>query len=299
MESILAPICLFVYNRPRHTEETIQALLANTLAARSEIFIYSDGAKDEADRQRVNEVRKIIHSIVGFKNVYIIESTRNQGLANSIVTGVTQVLEKYGKIIVLEDDIVTSRYFLEFLNDSLSLYFSDESVASIHAYVYPIEDLPDAFFLKGADCWGWATWSRSWCNYEPNGTKLLAEIKSKELEREIDFNNSANYIKMLKHQIKGKNDSWAIRWHLSCYLKNKYTLYPGKTFVRNIGNDSTGQHSTSTKIFDSEVTDNYEKFTKIDIVENIYAKNKFEYFYNSHRQNTVLKLFKHLVKKIV
>jgi hypothetical protein len=225
----LAPIVLFVYNRPDHTVKTIKALQKNELASESELFIYSDEAKNDDAQIAVDKVRKYINKIDGFKKVTVIKRETNWGLSRSIINGVTDVINKYKKIIVLEDDLVTSFYFLRFMNESLDMYEKDNQVASIHGYIYPIENLPDNFFIRGADCWGWGTWKNKWDIFEPDGQKLLNELTAKNLLKEADFNNSFGFIKMLKGQINGKNDSWAVRWNMSAFLKNMVTLYPGKS----------------------------------------------------------------------
>jgi len=162
-EKVLAPIVLFVYNRPWHMRQTIEALQKNELAEVSELFIFSDGPKSEADKEKVLEVREYIKTIPGFKSVTLIKRERNIGLAQSIITGVTDVINRYGRIIVLEDDMVTSPYFLKFMNEALEFYKDAEKVVCVHGYIYPIEaKLPETFFLRGADCWGWATWKRGW-----------------------------------------------------------------------------------------------------------------------------------------
>jgi hypothetical protein len=295
MKEKLAPICLFTYNRLWHTQQTIAALLENDLASKSELIIFSDGAKTIQDQIKVDEVRRFIHSIKGFKTVSIIESPVNRGLADSIIYGVSTIVKKYGRIIVLEDDLVTFPFFLRYMNEALNMYENEENVASIHAYVYPIHNLPDTFFLKGADCWGWATWARAWEIFEPNGTKILKQIEQRKLEREVDFNNSTNYIKMLKGQIKGKNDSWAIRWHLSAFLKDKFTLYPGKSFIQNIGCDYSGQHSKATTIFDSIMCEKYEGLNKIQIKDNAEAYKKYELYYNENKKSIFIKGFRHFL----
>ncbi|MDD4082332.1 MAG: glycosyltransferase [Sphaerochaetaceae bacterium] len=155
-----APIVLFVYSRLDHTKRTVEALKNNLLADESNLIIFSDAPKNEKSKKAVEEVRKYIHSIKGFKSVKIIERKNNVGLANSIIDGVTKVVNKYGKIIVLEDDLVTSKYFLNFMNDSLELYKNESKVISISGYTYPVGGLAETFFIKGTDCWGWATWKR-------------------------------------------------------------------------------------------------------------------------------------------
>lgn len=290
----LSPIILFVYNRPWHTQKTIEALQENILATESELFIYSDGAKSDDQKESVNAVREYIKEIQGFKKVTIIERHINFGLANSIIDGVTKIVNEFGKVIVLEDDLVTSPYFLSYMNNSLSLYENDESVASIHGYIYPIDNLPDTFFIKGADCWGWATWKRAWDVFEPNGTVLLKKLMSRGLKYEADFNGSYHYTKMLEEQIIGKNNSWAIRWYMSAFLENMLTLYPGKSYVENIGNDGSGTHCSQSSFFSQEVDHLYEKLTKINLEENIVAKQKMQCFFNSTSPNCLRRLLNKL-----
>lgn len=288
----LAPIVLFVYNRLKHTLQTVEALKKNLLASESELFIFSDGAKNSNEEIKVNEVRKYINSIDGFKNISVITRTINFGLSNNIIDGVTQIVNKYGKIIVLEDDLVTSPYFLKFMNDGLELYKNEKNVASVHGYIYPIEGLPETFFIKGADCWGWATWDRVWNDFELDGRKLLKEIEKRNLQKEIDFNSSYGYTQMLKDQIKGKNDSWAVRWYASNYLKDMLTLYVGNSLVKNIGLDGSGTHSGKSKLLNSSNDVNFEYVLgKIKISENLEARRKMEVYLLSLRL-TVFKKFK-------
>ena len=170
---------LFVYNRLNFTKRTLEALQKNELANKSELFIYSDAAKNENDLEKVAKVREYIKNIGGFKKIITIKRKVNTGLAPSIINAVTKIVNKYGKIIVLEDDLVTSRYFLRFMNEALEAYKNEPKVASIHGYIYPITNLPETFFIKGADCWGWATWNNKWSIFERDGKKLLDKVKKK------------------------------------------------------------------------------------------------------------------------
>ena len=141
-------------------------------------------------------------------------------------------------------------FFLQYMNASLNEYEDNESVISIHAYTYPIKGLPNSFFLCGADCWGWATWSRGWRIFNEDSTFLMNEIKAKGLRKRFDFNGTYPYFRMLKRQSMGLNNSWAIRWYASAFLANKLTLYPGKSLIKNIGNDLSGTHSPDTHVFE-------------------------------------------------
>ncbi|WP_294082064.1 glycosyltransferase [Proteiniphilum sp. UBA5384] len=245
----LSPVLLFTYNRPLHTQKTLSALLENKLCKESELFVFSDGCKDEVDAKDVKEVRKIIHAIDGFRKVHIIENNDNQGLANNIIGGVTKVIEEYGKVIVMEDDLVTSPYFLTFMNEALDMFENENRIGHIHGYCYPLPELPDAFLIKWAGSWGWATWKRAWQEFNSDGKALLNEIKSRKLSRTFDFNGKYPYTRMLRRQVKGQNNSWAIRWNASLFLKDMLSVNAGRSLVKNIGFDGSGTHSGSQDIF--------------------------------------------------
>lgn len=264
-QRIVAPITLFVYNRLSHTQQTVEALQKNELAKCSDLFIFADGAKSQESIAAVNDVREYIKTIGGFKSVNIVERDENFGLANSIIHGVTKLCNKYGKVIVVEDDLVTSPFFLRYMNDALDIYVNEPSVASIHGYWYTVDrEMPETFFLRGASCWGWATWSHAWNIFQEDGQKLLDELKNKRLTRSFDLDGTMNYTKMLKDQIKGKNNSWAIRWHASTFLANKLQLSPGSSLVRNIGFDGSGTHSGESDAFAVSLA------TKAIIVEYVF-----------------------------
>jgi len=286
----LAPIVLFVYNRLNCTKRTLEALKKNELASKSELFIYSDGAKNKNDMKKVVKVREYIKNIDGFKKITIRKNKANTGLAQSIISGVTNVVNKYGKIIVLEDDLVTSRYFLRFMNEALEAYKNEPKVASIHGYIYPIKNLPETFFMKGADCWGWATWNNKWSIFERDGKKLLDKVKKKNIERKIDFNGYIKYTSMLKDQVEGKIDSWAIRWHVSAYLKNMITLYSGQSYVQNIGFGKDATHTTTNlNLYKINLVKKF-KFSKIPANEDFVSQKKIENFFRSMKMSFIQKI---------
>lgn len=279
---MFAPVALFVYNRLWHTRQAIESLKANHLSAQSELFIFSDGPKNELDSVLVRELRCYLKSISGFKKIEIIEKNENFGLAKSIISGVGEMVERFGRVIVLEDDLLLSPYFLQYMNEALDLYASEENVVSVHGYIYPVKNiLPDTFFLRGADCWGWATWERGWKIFEEDGGRLFRELKNKKLNRRFDFNHGYPFLRMLENQIKGLNDSWAIRWYASAFLKEKLTLYPGRSLVKNIGFDNSGIHGTSMNLFNGNISDTPIQIEKIPIKENEQAFSAIERYFKS------------------
>lgn len=296
----LAPIALFVYNRAEHTKRTVEALQKNASSKESDLFVFSDGWKSEDGRAKVEEVRDYIKTISGFKTVEIIERKENFGLAKSIISGVTELVNKYGKVIVLEDDLVTSPYFLDYMNLSLDMYKNDDEVISIHGYMYPIErvrNIPGTSFIKGADCWGWATWKRGWDLFEPDGQKLLNQLESKSLIREFDFSGSYPFTQMLRGQIAGKNSSWAIRWYASAFLKNKLTLYPNQSLVQNIGMDGTGRHSGITSVYGSTAPQNPVILEKQKPIENAFARKEMIKYFNSIKPTFVERVINKIKQK--
>jgi hypothetical protein len=283
-----APIALFVYNRPWHTQQTLEALERNDMAKDSLLYVFADGPKAGADEQalqNIQAVRNLVNSKPWCKQVELLEKKENSGLANSIIAGITEVVNKHGRVIVMEDDLVTSPFFLTFMNEMLELYKDEEKVISIHGYTYPakIKTNQPSFFLKGADCWGWATWQRGWKLFEPDAGKLLAQIKSSGKKYDFDFFNSYGYTKMLQDQVEGKVNSWAIRWYAAAFLKNRYTLYPSKTLARNIGLDNSGTHASNTNFDVDELADRIE-ITKIPIKEIPKIKKAIAAYFRGSRQ---------------
>jgi putative methyltransferase (TIGR04325 family) len=296
----LAPVALFVYNRLDHLKQTIEALQKNLLASETELYIFSDGNNDKNISNSVVKVREYCKKIEGFKSVTIKNRIVNFGLANSIIEGVSSVLKKHERIIVLEDDIITSKYFLKYMNDALEYYELEQKVISVHGYLPSVnlELKSDTFFLKGADCWGWGTWRRGWELFNPNGKALLEKLSNGQISR-FNFNNSYDFYGMLKDQISGKNDSWAIRWNASAFIKNKLTLHPSKSLVMNIGNDNSGTHSKSSSEMDTKISDSEISICKIPLEDSKEGVQAFELFYKSNQRRSIkLKVKKKLGKYI-
>ena len=245
-----APIALFVYNRPEHTRRTIKFLQQNLLAEESRLYIFSDAAKNPNNQSLVAEVREIIHSVEGFKHVEIIERKSNLGLANSIIDGVSRLVKDYGKVIVFEDDLISSMYTLQYFNDALIRYQDEEKVMHIGAYMYPLkeENLPETFFYRAATSWGWATWDRAWKNFEPDIDLIISRFDQEKKHR-FTIDGTMNFWKQIQEFKSGKNNSWAIRWYASIFLKGGLTLNPSKSLINNIGHDGTGIHSGMNDIY--------------------------------------------------
>lgn len=299
----MPPITLFTYDRLEHTRRTIQALLCNLGVSEYDLIIYSDAPRTPDKMQAVTAVREYLQTITGFRSITIHHRPYNYGLARSIIDGVTQVLSHHDQIIVLEDDLVTSPHFLNYMNEALTRYANDERVISVHAYIPPVQYLlPEAFFLRGADCWGWATWRRGWELFNPNGCVLLNELKRQNLIKKFDFNGSYEYSKMLEDQVKGFNNSWAIRWYASAFLANKLTLYPGRSLIHNIGHDGSGTHCASNSTYDITLSLTPIRLTDVEIESSELAFRAFENFFKNSQLNLfskIIRRFKNILAKLL
>lgn len=279
-ENELAPIALFVYSRPWHTRQTIEALQRNARAGDSRLFIFSDAARTPEKVAAVDEVRDYVRRVAGFRSVTIIERRENLGLANSIIDGVSRLCTEHGSVIVLEDDMVTAPYFLTYMNDGLERYAGEPMVASIHGYMYPVaSSLPETFFIRGADCWGWATWQRAWQHFNPDGQFLLDELERRSLTGAFDFSDSYPYTQMLHDQIAGRNDSWAVRWYASTFLKGMLTLYPGRSLIQNIGTDGSGSHCGDTSALRVDLHRQRIEVALLPVKENSDARKAMELYF--------------------
>jgi len=280
----LVPVVVFAYMRPDHLRRTVESLLANPEASQTDVTIYCDAPKRAEHREGVEAVRRYADSLTGFRSVTRVDRDSNLGLAPSVIEGVTRALEARDRVIVLEDDMLVSAHFLRFMNEALARYAHDPRIASVHAYSYPTpEPLPETFFLRGADCWGWATWARAWRHFEPDGTKLLAELERRRLTRDFDLDGNYPYTGMLRDQIAGRNSSWAIRWHAACYLHGLLTLYPGRSLVENIGNDASGTHCEVDAAYSHPPTDRPIDVAAIPVEPSPAARAAYARFLSASR----------------
>lgn len=258
---MLAPVVLFVYSRPQHTIETVESLAKNRLAKDTEVFIFSDDSKDEKSAEGVEQVREYIDSLLGrglFKSVSINKAEKNRGLANSVISGVAEIIDRYGRVIVVEDDLVSSPDFLEYMNEALRFYEKDKQIWSISGYTFKIaipEDYKSDVYLSYRGCsWGWGTWSDRWSKVDW-GVRDYDEFRSSRTQRVKLNRGGRDMAGMLDAQKRGKIDSWAIRW---CYAQSRLdmlTVYPVVSRIKNIGLDGTGTHSGVTSRYDADLSD--------------------------------------------
>lgn len=294
-QSNLAPVVLFVYGRPIHTQRTIDALLQNPESKDTDLIVYSDGPKQHNDTEKVESVREIIKKTSGFKSINLIERTENLGLAANIIDGVTKVCEEYGKVIVLEDDIVTSPFFLNFMNSALNKYQSNEKVWHISGWNYPLknpEELPETFFWRTMNCWGWATWKDRWQYFEKDPSKLITTWNKDAIKR-FNLDGIYNFWSQVEANMNGKLNTWAIFWYATIFSHKGLCLNPTTSFVANIGNDGSGENCGSIDLYQSVL--NHTVINEwAHPLENQIIVDTIKSFYKSTR----LSIFLRIIRKI-
>ena len=249
----LAPVILFVYNRPLHTQKTVEALTLNPAHQNSDLYIICDAARNPNHTEALKKTREYVKSIKGFRSIQIIENDINQGLANNVIHNVSNLIQKHKRIIYLEDDTVPAPQFLDLMNQALDMYKSRPDIFSISGYG-PNITLPnhykDSFYLHPRGCcWGFATWLNRWEKVDwsvKNGDTFTQDFREQQ-RLNICGNDCADMlISYLQHRI----DSWAIRWCYAHVQNNAYCLIPKRSLISNIGNDNSGTHSTTSDKWD-------------------------------------------------
>ena len=279
-----APILLFTYNRPQHTKRTLEALKRNFLASYSELFIFSDGPKNDTDSLSVKEVRKLLKKLTGFKHIEIITSNTNKGLANSIVGGVTEVINKYGRVIVLEDDLIVSSNFLNFMNEALDKYKNEDLVWHVSGWNYPIETegMGDVFFWRVMNCWGWATWRDRWIHFRKDPLHLLTTWNKKEIRR-FNLEGANDFWAQVVENAEGKIDTWAIFWYATIFENGGLCLNPTRSYVKNIGCDGSGINCSNSPFLGGEIFDpKYPVEWPTEIQESEIAVRRIKDYYRKY-----------------
>lgn len=291
----LAPIILFVYNRPSHTEQTLEALSVSRLANESTLFIFADGPKKNAsteDLNKINEVRSLIKRTQWCKKVHIIESETNKGLADSIISGVTQVVDQLGSVIVLEDDVVVSSGFLQYMNDALRIYEAEPKVMHISGYMYPHNNkkLPETFFYPlpypGG---GWATWKRAWNFFINDADYLYNYFDSNNRWKKFNTDGGTFFKDQLVANKTGTLKTWFIKWHGSILIQNGLTLFPNRSLIYNSGFDGSGVHCGISDKYNWEISKSIIVEPK-KIRESKVAKKIIYEFYNGCKPPLTKKL---------
>jgi hypothetical protein len=296
----LAPIVLFVYNRPVHTYRTVVALLKNELAQESDLFIYSDAPKSADDVDQVSKVREYILRIHGFRSVTIVERKKNFGLANSIIEGVTEICGRYGRVIVLEDDIVTSPYFLTFMNRALNEYQDNSLVWHISGWNYPISTvgLGDTFFWRVMNCWGWATWANCWSKFNKEPRRLIFEW-SKDDVRDFNMNGAHNFWGQVVANHIGKLNTWAVFWYAVIFQNKGLCLSPSISFVDNIGFDGSGENCEKTANSYVPLNKNRNITFENDVLENKIAVERLQRYFLRKKKTIIKRIIDKLMRQIL
>ena len=249
---ILAPIALFIYNRPEHTKKVLRSLSLNPEFKKSRLFIYCDGPKNEDDIKNIKYARELVKNLNHPKKT-IIEKKKNFGLAKSIITGVSELVKNFGHVIVVEDDLIVNARFLEYLNHALHKYAEFPQIMQISAHMFAIPEFykkKKTLFFPNITSWGWATWSRAWRYFDINAKDWELLLENKDLRKSFNLNGAYDYSDLLFRQMSAQIDSWAILWNWSVFRRSGLVVYPPVSFVRNIGFDGSGSHGRINKLID-------------------------------------------------
>lgn len=279
----LAPIILFAFNRPDALRNTIQSLLLNEEAKSSDLYVFVDGPRSNkpGEDEKVKKVQEYVKSIKGFKSLHYTFSEKNKGLGNSIIAGVSQIINQYGKAIVLEDDLVFARNFLSYMNQGLDRYAKEEKVFSICGYSNKVK-VPskyeyDSYFCTRSSSWGWATWADRWNSVD---WELKEWDHYSKMAKAFNKWGGSDCFKMLDDWKHRRNRSWAIRFCFAQFLQNKVSLFPIVSKVQNEGFDGLGTNCKKWSRFKYEFDHRGEKSfnfpTKIEINKHLY-KNAMSY----------------------
>ncbi|MGE4291010.1 MAG: glycosyltransferase [Desulfovibrio sp.] len=279
-----APVALFCYNRPEHLTLTLDALAANPEFARTRVYAFCDGPRSEEDAARVQAVRDLLRSRSREMDLEMVEQPKNLGLRTAIVQGVSQVCAEHGRVIVVEDDIVTSPHFLGYMNAALNRYEDTPEVMHVSGYFLPVnpQGLPETLFYRPASCWGWATWAESWSHLDLDAEGLLSRLQGEAGER-FDLDGAYNFRHHLELNIQGKFFTWAIFWYATIFLRGGLCLHPSVSLTRNIGHDGGGTNCKPTSCFMGNLrTEPVRNFPKA-LEENPLALERIRQFYIANR----------------
>ncbi len=294
----LAPLGIPVYNRLDHTKKMINSLLQNELASMTEVYFFCDNYKNEKDKKLIEDVRSFIFSITGFKKKSIILRQINYGLYRNTIEGINSILEKHEKFIWLEDDIVVSEFFLNFMNESLNYYENEDKVMSITGYAYPIKrlDIKESVVLtRLMQCWSWGSWKKKWKYFRKD--KEMLSAFNKQMINDFNFDGTnPNLWKQVQWNFNGKINTWAIFWYASIFLKKGLCVIPIEAYAINIGHDGSGHHTQSNNYFDNKISKNKKFVFTSDITENKIYFNRLKEFFVSIQPTFYEKIIFYVIK---
>ncbi|MEM7086985.1 MAG: glycosyltransferase [Bacteroidota bacterium] len=278
-----APIVLFVYNRPWHTRQTLEALMRNKLAGESELYVFADGPAADASEEileAIQETRKVVGEKSWCGKVHTVLRTSNMGLANNVIDGISQIVNEHGKVIVLEDDLITSPYFLTFCNDGLEVYNDRKEVFSVNGFQFPLETNASDVFLSplGTSSWGWATWKDRWAHFESEPPNKELIKSDRYIQSRFNF-GGYDYTNMLDNK-----NSWAIRWYYSVFLRNGLGLFPTRSLVFNNGFDGSGEHCEEVD-FDQVLATDLIPVTEKETMDLVLNKQMLHFFSTNVGEN--------------
>lgn len=251
-----APVALFVHARPEHTRHTLAALAANQLAASTRLVVFADGARNEAESRLVSATRAVVQSASGFLDVELVSRDANLGLATNIADGISRVCGQYGRVIVLEDDILTAPQFLTFMNQALGRYQHEPRVWHINGWNYPmnVKGLPSVFLWRLMHCWGWATWEDRWQHFEKAPVKLLDSWAQPDIHR-FNLDGAQDFWAQVEANHRGTMNTWAVFWYATLFERGGLCVSPAHAFTLNTGLDGSGSHCTASTTFQGKLSE--------------------------------------------
>ena len=296
-----APVLIFAYNRPKHLANCLESLINNSEATSTNFTVLIDGPKNSSDRKNQSQMTKYLAEIRKKVSINYVLNTNNLGLSASVIRGLDLMFKFNEEVIVVEDDLVLSKHFLKFCNDGLKKFKYVEKVGSIQGFSYNFFEMQSSpYFLRGADCWGWATWQDRWKLFEPSSEILIKIIKELNFKKNFDLNGAYPYFKMLQRESRGEVDSWAIRWHASMFINDKLSLYPNISLVRNDGFDGSGTHGNVSKKMNVKFPSEPIEIGDIPISESAMALKQLELFLRERYStfpNYSIRRFTQIVKR--
>ena len=298
VENLHSPVAVFAFNRPEKLYSCLQSLEMAHGSEFTSVHVFIDGQRHAQEKSTVDDVESIARQEWHFGEIRITRSSLNLGLAKSILQGIDYMFEDFETLIVVEDDLEVARNFLTFMNDGLLKYVHAPQVCSIQGYTYPgLQREHNCFFLRGADCWGWATWKDRWIDFQRDSKVLQTRISDGNLERSFDLDGSYPYMQMLRDNQSGLNDSWAVRWHASNFIDNKLSLYPSHSLVNNTGDDGNGTHAGTSKGYQVKITNSGLGNCPEIIRESVSARNKLIKFHARRNRKYWLAQIKSAIRR--